>query len=413
MVFLLCAKTVWAEERVTVRVSYVNIYSGPGRGYPVFDIVERREWIDIIQIHTDWFKVRLQDKKMGWAHKDDLSLSLSPSGEPLNFKQYIQQNYQNQRFEFGFSGGKLANRSTMGVRVAYRLNPFFTPEMSWLHASDQISSSTVYNLNILLHPFTLNRLSPYFTLGVGRFKTVPDDSIVNAITSNSDAVNVGTGIYYYLTSRFLLRLDYRNYFVYLSDNSLGSHQEWTAGFSFFYGSHAETLFREIFDTAPKILDFEIGLFLGSYSMEDLSANTSQGVRLIYFISEDFFVEGNFASSDLSDRSFENDGFNLFSDDNQMRYYSLMAGYNALLGEIIFREKYNWGTQLYLIVGIGNTEIKNEDHFTISFGAGLRVTPTNNFALHWDVRNHLFNSDLFGVETTTNNFEIHYGISYIF
>ena len=410
---LLNTQTAVAEERFTVRESYVNIYSGPGRGYPIFDIAERREWIEIIQIRTDWFKVRSQNGKVGWAYKEDLQLSLSPSGEPISFEQYILQNYQNQRFEFGFSGGNLASRSALGARFAYRLNPFFSAELGWLKASDAISTSTAYNLNLLLHPFTLGRLSPYFTLGVGQFNTVPDSSIENALASDSDAFNVGTGMYYYLSSRFLLRLDYRNYFVYLSDEEIGSHQEWTVGFSFFYGSHAETLFEKMFATSPNTLDFEIGLFIGSYSMQDLSANTSQGLRLAYFITEDFFVEGNLASSKLVDRGFESSGFNLFSDDDQMRYYSLLMGYNALPGEIVFRGKFDWATQLYFVAGVGNTEIKNEDYFTVTVGAGLRISPTDNFAIHWDVRNHIFNSDLFGEEITTNNFEIHYGLSYIF
>jgi len=404
----------WADERTSIRESFVNIYSGPGRGYPIFHIAVRNEWIEIIQIRTDWFKVNTQKGVTGWAYKEDLGLTLSTDGNPISFDRYIEQNYQNQRFEFGFSGGSMAKKNAMAARLSYRINPIFTAETSWLNAADDFSTSVLYNINILIHPMTFTRFTPYFTMGAGRFFTEPDDSIENGVTSYSSSLNVGAGMHYYLSSRFLLRLDYRNYYVYLSDSEIGSHQEWTTGFSFFYGSHAESLFQELFDTSLNTLDFEVGIILGSYSMEDLPANISQGLRLAYFITEDFFVEWTHMASTLKDSNYESMGFNLFSDDNdQMSYYSLVVGYNALPGEIVFRNKYDWGTQLYFVAGVGNTSIKNEDHFTVSLGAGLRITPTDNIAIHWDVRDHIFNTALFGEEKTTNNFEIQYGISYIF
>jgi hypothetical protein len=39
----------------------------PGRGYPVFFVAGRDEWIAIELRHTDWYKVRTDGGKVGWV----------------------------------------------------------------------------------------------------------------------------------------------------------------------------------------------------------------------------------------------------------------------------------------------------------------------------------------------------------
>ena len=47
-------------------------------------------------------------------------------------------------------------------------------------------------------------------------------------------------------------------------------------------------------------------------------------------------------------------------------------------------------------------------FTATFGGGLRFFATDSIALHFDVRNHLFDSDILGESETTQNLEAHIG-----
>jgi len=47
-----------SNERVLVADPYLELHTGPGRGYPIFDIAERGERVEILKRHTDWFKVR-------------------------------------------------------------------------------------------------------------------------------------------------------------------------------------------------------------------------------------------------------------------------------------------------------------------------------------------------------------------
>ena len=55
------AKEEAAREKllqVFISEPYLELSTGPGRGYPVFHVVERDASVDVLYRRTDWFKVR-------------------------------------------------------------------------------------------------------------------------------------------------------------------------------------------------------------------------------------------------------------------------------------------------------------------------------------------------------------------
>ena len=46
------------SERLTVADPFIEIHTGPGRGYPVFFVVPRGEAIVVTMRRTDWYRVR-------------------------------------------------------------------------------------------------------------------------------------------------------------------------------------------------------------------------------------------------------------------------------------------------------------------------------------------------------------------
>ena len=50
-------------------------------------------------------------------------------------------------------------------------------------------------------------------------------------------------------------------------------------------------------------DFEVGLFGGSYATQNFGTSFVGGLRLGYHITEDFFVEGVYAHTNVSDKEF--------------------------------------------------------------------------------------------------------------
>ena len=54
-----------------------------------------------------------------------------------------------------------------------------------------------------------------------------------------------------------------------------------------------------------------------------------------------------------------------------------------------------------------------DRFTVNFGAGYRVLPSDWIAVHITVQDRVFKSDLLGVSKLTNNIEARVGASIFF
>ena len=53
------------EEHHFVKVAdpYIEMHTGAGRGYPIFYVAARGEWVNLIYRKTDWFFVRTEDGK--------------------------------------------------------------------------------------------------------------------------------------------------------------------------------------------------------------------------------------------------------------------------------------------------------------------------------------------------------------
>jgi outer membrane beta-barrel protein len=171
------------------------------------------------------------------------------------------------------------------------------------------------------------------------------------------------------------------------------------------------------DVKPPKIDsenFEIGAFAGILAIEDFGSNPVYGVRAAYHIAEDLFVEAALGASEAGLTSAEELGGNLrILDDRDFTYYNISLGYNFLPGEIFLGRNYALNSALYVVGGIGGTRFNTDDHFTFNFGVGARVLATDWLAIHLDVRDHIFATDLLGRDKATNNLEGHLGVTVFF
>jgi outer membrane beta-barrel protein len=159
---------------------------------------------------------------------------------------------------------------------------------------------------------------------------------------------------------------------------------------------------------PKIdaTDVEIGYFYGTLSVEDFGANTARGWRLAYHLTEDFFVEGTYGESTVSDEAFRSLGRALFRQQQEpLTYYNLSLGINLFPGEVFVGKRWAMTSGVYVVGGVGNTEFNRTNHTTFNFGIGIRVLPWDWLSLRVEMRDHMFESDLLGKNKLTNNFEL--------
>ncbi|NOZ52064.1 MAG: outer membrane beta-barrel domain-containing protein [Gammaproteobacteria bacterium] len=173
--------------------------------------------------------------------------------------------------------------------------------------------------------------------------------------------------------------------------------------------------KEIIEAKIDTEDLEVGIFGGLYSTEDFGTNPVVGVRLAYHITEDFFLELAAGQSNTRESTLEEFArlAILNDDERKLSYYNFSIGYNLLPGEAFVTANWSFYTAFYLIAGIGNTKFAGDDAFTINTGVGYRFIATDWMAIHVDFRNHIFDMDLLGVKKTTNNLELHTGITFFF
>jgi outer membrane beta-barrel protein len=165
--------------------------------------------------------------------------------------------------------------------------------------------------------------------------------------------------------------------------------------------------REVKTPKIKAKDFEVGGYFGALSIQDFGVNPIYGVRAAYHVTEDFFLEGFVARSKAGQSSLEEvfPDINVVSNSGrQFTYYDLDVGYNVLPGEVFLGRGRAFNTALYVTVGMGDVKFANQDQFALNFGLGYRVLITDWLAMHVDVRDHVFESSLFGVDKNVDNIE---------
>jgi outer membrane beta-barrel protein len=166
--------------------------------------------------------------------------------------------------------------------------------------------------------------------------------------------------------------------------------------------------RRVIDT-PKVKahDLELGAYFGALSIQDFGVNPIYGVRGAYHVTEDFFLEGSVARSKAGQSSLEETFPSITVLNNsgrQFTYYDIDVGYNFLPGEVFLGRGRAFNTALYVVAGMGDVKFAEQDSFALNFGVGTRILITDWLGLHLTVRDHVFQSSLFGVDKNTHNIE---------
>lgn len=221
-------------ERVQVTAPYIELRTGPGRGFPVQYVAARDEWIGIELRHTDWFKVRTAGGRVGWVDRAQLESTLTEAGGAKTFRDVLLDDYLRRRADMGAAWGIFSSEPMLKIWAGYRFSDTLSVEGTLAQVQGVYSGTNLWSLNLLAEPWSDQRFSPFFGIGFGRFYNLPNASLVGAVPTDSNLANAIVGLRYHLTERFVLRLDYTLYTTYLSDTNTGEFWSATAGLSFFF-----------------------------------------------------------------------------------------------------------------------------------------------------------------------------------
>jgi len=248
LMIVVASSLLAAEDFAQVKVvdPYIELHTGPGRGFPVFFVAEQGEWIEILKRKTNWYKVRLQSEKLGWVHQDQLRKTLTVDNEAVVIEDPDFQEYLDRNWEIGVLNGDFEGASLISLYGGYHFTENLTTELSVSQALGNFSEIRTATINMVNEPFPDLKpfkwlpyledvhLSPFFGVGAGVMKTLPRGTLVQPVDREDDLLFVTTGAKFYLTRRFLLRMEYRHFVVLTSRNDNEDVEEWKIGFSIFF-----------------------------------------------------------------------------------------------------------------------------------------------------------------------------------
>jgi hypothetical protein len=221
-------------ERVQVTDPYIELRTGPGRGYPVFFVAAKSEWIQIELRFTDWYKVRTSGDKLGWVHRQQLETTLTEAGGKKTFRDLVLDDYLGRRVQMGAAWGRFKSEPMLKMWASYKFSDTLSIEADLGQVQGVFSGTDFWHFNLVAEPWSDKRLSPFFGVGFGKFKNFPNLSLVGALPTNAKLANAGIGLRYHLSDRFVVRADYSIYTAFLADTRSAEYKAFTAGLSFFF-----------------------------------------------------------------------------------------------------------------------------------------------------------------------------------
>ncbi len=213
---------------------YLELHTGPGRGYPVAQVVARGEAVDVLMRRTEWFKVRTERGVEGWAYERDLMLTTLADGTPFTINLGDRAGFASHRWESGAFGGAYEGATLISAYQALSLTDNLKVEVSASQYLGNLSNGYLIDVGFS-HVFMPNwRFSPFVTLGGGYEHVEPKATLAQALSANNQTAYVGVGVRYYLGRRLFLRGELRGHEVFTNQNSNEVKNEWKFGFAFFY-----------------------------------------------------------------------------------------------------------------------------------------------------------------------------------
>lgn len=221
--------------QVIVNDTFINMHTGPGRGYPAFHVLEKGEKITLLYSKTDWIKAKTAKGIEGWIHRRFMDNTVGANGEIVDLGLPRRDEFNKRKWEIGTSAGAFDNSiEVIGFHTAYRFTKNVSAELRLSQATGRFSKNQIMSWGLVHQPFPEWRLSPFFTLANGQIDVSPNANVSQSQGGQDNFFIMGTGFNLYLTHRFMGRFEYNNYTILVDDDKNGNIDEWRLGITAFF-----------------------------------------------------------------------------------------------------------------------------------------------------------------------------------
>ena len=220
--------------QVFIKTPYLELHTGPGRGYPVFDVVPRGDSVVVLFRRTQWLKVRTRRGAEGWASEDDMLQTVLADGESLPLHIGNRAGFTSHRFEVGAFAGVLGGANLVSAYSSLSFNSQMAVEAAFGQFLGRYSNGVTADIGLTHVPMPQWRLSPFLMLGIGVLHVEPKATLVQPSTRTEQTAYVGGGFRYYIGRSFFLRAEYKTHVVITTQNRNQVEDEWKLGFAVFF-----------------------------------------------------------------------------------------------------------------------------------------------------------------------------------
>jgi hypothetical protein len=235
MLQTVCGGAAYAAKRyveLVVTQPYLEMHTGPGRGYPVFYVVGRGETLTVLYSRTDWYRVRAPRGQEGWVRRDDLAATELAGGEPAPIPPY--PDFATHRWELGAGYGVYNRENLVTTFVDFGITDSLDAELALQQAFGTIDNRNIVTLGLR------NTIVPEWrwfspTIGIGGgWQSVSDKVPPAPLQKSNELAYASVGARGFITQRFMWRIDWRAYVVFNRLNTSEVLEEWKFGLAVFF-----------------------------------------------------------------------------------------------------------------------------------------------------------------------------------
>ena len=240
LIALLLGAPAFGSERadevksVVVKDPYLELHTGPGRGYPVAQVIDRGASVSLVRRRTDWIKVRNDRGIEGWVNRTQLERTLTPDGEPVRLAGPSPEGRLEHRWETSIGTGDFDGASMITASGSFALTHSLIVRADASQLLGNFSNGWLVTAG-LAHIFMPQwRVSPFVGIGGGVIQLQPEATLVQAEDRTDETAYAGLGVRGFLTDRFLLQAEYRKFQVFTSRDENEEPDAWTVAFTYFF-----------------------------------------------------------------------------------------------------------------------------------------------------------------------------------
>ena len=236
---LLCFAVAAGQARaegldVVVVDPFLELRTGPGRGFPIVHVVERGERVRVLKRRTDWFHVRDEGGREGWVHRSQMLETLVPAGTRMEIDDPAREDFSAHRREAGLLLGDYGGANVVTVYGAWSFNEHLAAELALSHILGNFSDGQYVTIGVTHVPLPEWRIQPFLSIGTGVIRIEPEGTLVGSDIRTDQVAYAGIGVRAYMARRFIVRGEVKEYVVFTDRDENEEDVEWKIGFAFFF-----------------------------------------------------------------------------------------------------------------------------------------------------------------------------------